>query len=362
MSTRREINKLLLGGFFSLVAQQSWSKAPEADRQSRSTRVGTRTRARMRVRPPRLRTGDAIALLNPGGWVSDEFIERSVRNAEALGLKPRIAKNLRARYGGYAGTPEERIEDLHTMWRDPEVKALWSVRGGSGTSQVLPFIDYAMIARNPKILMGFSDMTAMLNAVTHRSNIVTFHTPSGISTLSDYSKNHLQSVLFDGVSNYTMHTAAANDERAASEPEYRARTLREGIATGELIGGNLAVFSAMIGTPYLPSLAGKLLFLEDVNEAPYRIDRMLTQVRQHAGNAFPAGTLFGVCRKCEATDGEPSLMLSDVLQNHANAQPIPAVAGYSFGHIAHQMTLPIGARATLDTKQQMLTLLDAAVK
>ncbi|MGL5002429.1 MAG: S66 peptidase family protein, partial [Casimicrobium sp.] len=264
-------------------------------------------------------------------------------NADALGLSPRLGKNTYARYGGYAGTVQERVEDFHTMWRDPEIKAIWSVRGGSGTSQVLPLIDYAMIARNPKVLMGFSDMTAMLNAVTHRSNIVTFHTPSGISTLSDYSKNHLQSVLFDGVGGvgereYVMRSAAINDERSLSEPEYRMRTLREGVATGELIGGNLAVFSALVGTPYMPPLAGKLLFLEDINEAPYRIDRMLTQLRHHMGRNVPAATLFGVCRKCEATDGEPSLTLSEVLQDHANAQQTPTVAGYSFGHIAHQMT------------------------
>jgi muramoyltetrapeptide carboxypeptidase len=316
------------------------------------------------TRPPRLREGDAVALLNPGGWVSDEFVERSVRHAEALGLKPRLGKHIRARYGGYAGSIEQRLEDLHAAFLDRDIKAIWTARGGSGTSQILPFVDYAMIARNPKVLLGYSDTTAILNAIAHRSRLVTFHAPNAISTLSDYSKNHLQSLLFEAAGErepYSMRSAFVNDERAATEPEYQVRTHREGVAEGYLLGGNLAVFSAMIGTPFLPSLAGRLLFFEDINEAPYRIDRMLTQVRQHATRNPPAGTLFGVCRKCEATDSEPSLALTQVYDDHVRAQPIPTASGYSFGHIANQMTLPIGVRARLDTAEQTLTLLEAAV-
>jgi muramoyltetrapeptide carboxypeptidase len=325
------------------------------------TRNASRSNALPLVRPPRLRRGDVVALLNPGGVVNDEQIERAVKNAESLGLTPRISPNLRAKRGGYAGTVRERVDDLHSMWRDKDVRALWSVRGGSGTSQVLPFVDYAMLRANPKVLMGFSDMTALLNAVSHRSRTVTFHTPSGISTLSDYSKNHLENVLFEGVSDYVMRSASANDERAATEPEFRVRTLRDGIATGELIGGNLAVFSAMVGTPFLPPFVNTLMFLEDVNEAPYRVDRMLTQLRQHSALAPPAATIFGVFRKCEATDGEPSLKLSEVFDDHAAAQTVPTVSGYSFGHISHQMTLPIGLRARLDTAQNTLSLLSSAV-
>jgi muramoyltetrapeptide carboxypeptidase len=341
-----------------MFTQKTWAKGAVAG-TSKTLRVSTRKR----LRPKRLRIGDAVALIASGGYVTDAMIESSFKNLESLGLKPRLAKNVRAQRGGYAGTPVQRAEDFHEMWNTPEVRALWSIRGGSGTSQILPLIDYTALRRDPKVLIGFSDMTALLNAVTHVADIVTFHGPAAISTFSDYSKSHLQNVLFEGVGDYTMRTAANNDERAANEPEFRARTLREGVAHGELIGGNLAVFSALIGTPYVPiSFSNKLLFLEDVNEAPYRIDRMLTQLRQYLDRRLPSGTLFGVCRRCEATDGEPSLSLSDVLQDHANAQAIPAATGYSFGHIAHQMTLPIGTQARLDTKQQTLTLVDAAVR
>jgi muramoyltetrapeptide carboxypeptidase len=354
---RRRFNLLLVGSISTAVTTADGANASEAQRPKTN-----RTSKRKRLRPKRLRAGDAVALIASGGYVTDAMIETAFRNMESLGLKPRLAKNVRAQRGGYAGTPAQRAEDFHEMWNAQEIRALWSIRGGSGTAQILPLIDYAALRRDPKVLVGFSDMTALLNAVTHVADIVTFHGPAAISTFSDYSKAHLQNVLFEGVANYTMRTAPANDERAVTEPEFVARTLREGVAEGELIGGNLAVFSALIGTPYLPiSFANKLLFLEEINEAPYRIDRMLTQIRQYIGRRSPSATLFGVCRKCEATDGEPSLTLSEVLQDHANAQPIPTVAGYSFGHIAHQMTLPIGVNARLDSRQQTVTLLEAAV-
>ncbi len=355
MGDKRQFLTYSLAGVSAILAQQSWAKSREARPQLISPN------SRM-LRPPRLKKGDAIALINPGGVVSDEHIQSTVKNAESLGLKPRIGTNLRAKRGGYAGTPQQRADDVHSMWRNPEIRALWSVRGGSGTSQTLPLIDYAMLRANPKVLMGYSDMTALLNAVTHLSRMITFHTPSGISTLTDYSRNHLESILFEGAENYVMRSAAANDERAATDPEFRVRTLREGVATGALVGGNLAVFSALVGTPYLPTFANKLLFLEDINEAPYRIDRMLTQLRQHSANAKPAATIFGVFRKCEATDGEPSITLAEAFADHASDHAVPTVSGYSVGHIAHQMVMPIGAVATLNTDAQTLTLHAASVR
>ncbi len=302
-----------------------------------------------------------VALFAPGGVVTDAQIERSVVHLESLGLTVKLSPNLRDRYGGYAGRPQPRAEDMHTLLRDREVKALWSIRGGSGTAQILPFLDYELIRANPKIIIGFSDITALLNAVTKLAGVVTFHGPGAISTFSDYSVNHLQRVLFEGVGHYAMRSASANDERAATEPEFQVKTLRSGVAEGALWGGNLSVFVALVGTPFLPSLADAMLFIEEVNEEPYRIDRLLTQLRQHIGHKLPAATIFGVMRRYAPKDEAPQIALTDVLQDHANAQAIPAVTGYSFGHISHQMTLPIGIRARLDSEAQTLTLLEPAV-
>lgn len=356
MIARRRFLNFSVLALSSSVAQANWALNKIAAQASA-------TASRTFIRPRRLRRGDVVALINPGGVVTEEQIERAVRNADALGLRPRLGKNLRARYGGYAGSPRERVADLHDALSHDEIRAIWSVRGGSGTAQVLPLIDYTRFKSSPKVLMGFSDMTALLNAVHHRTGLITFHTVSGISSLTPYAKHHLEQVLFEGAAPHALLPSLEHEARAATEPEYGIRTQRAGVAEGELVGGNLAVFTSLIGTSYMPSLAGKILFLEDINEAPYRIDRMLTQLVQHMThtNSFPAATLFGICRKCEATDGEASLTLQEVMGDYAATQRGPVVSGYSFGHVAGQMALPIGIRARLDTEARTLTLLETAV-
>jgi muramoyltetrapeptide carboxypeptidase len=362
MWTRRQIITVLSSALTASFAHLAWASSDEARKtiSSPAKRV-SRSKSRALIKPPRLKNGDLVALFAPGGHVTDEQIERGVKNVESLGLRVKLSSKLRERYGGYAGRPQSRADDLHELIRDREVKALWSIRGGSGTAQILPLLDYESIRAHPKIIIGFSDITALVNAVTHLAGVVTFHGPGAISTFSDYSKNHLQSVLFDGVSNYVMRSAQANDERAATEPEYALKTLRAGIAEGPLWGGNLSVFSAMIGTPFLPSFKNAMLFIEEVGEEPYRIDRMLTHLRQHIGDDLPVATLFGVFRRYAPKDDAPTITLPQVIDDHCAAQPIPCVSGYSFGHISHQMTLPIGVRARVDTRDSTLTLMEAAV-
>lgn len=359
MWDRREILKALTS---VLIASNAPISSALTDQSSRSRRTNEKPLCEL-IKPRRLRRGAVIALVNPGGVVSDEQIERAVRNAEALGLVPRVGKNLRARYGGYAGRASERVADLHDALADGDVRALWSVRGGSGTAQVLPLLNLKLFKATPKVLMGFSDMTALINTVHHHTRLVTFHTLSGVSTLTPYAKHQIEQVLFEGAAPHAMLPSLEHEARAATESEYAIRTQRAGVAEGELVGGNLAVFASLVGTAHMPSLSGKLLFLEDINEAPYRIDRMLTQLAQHMThtNTFPAATVFGICRKCEATDGEPSLTLQEVIRDYAMTQRGPVASGYSFGHVAGQMVLPIGALARLDTDARTITVLEPAV-
>jgi muramoyltetrapeptide carboxypeptidase len=311
------------------------------------------------VKPRSLRAGDTVALITPGGFVDNTQIDTAVRNVESLGLKAKLLPNVRAARGNYAGTVKERVDDLHAAFRDPKIAALWAIRGGSGCAQILPALNYELIRNHPKIVLGYSDITALLLALYRRTGLVTFHGPVGISTFSDYSVAHLRAVLFEGRRNFTVGSAADNEAKSADAPEYAPRTLRAGVAEGTLVGGNLAVLSALIGTPYMPSLASALLFLEEIGEAPYRIDRMLTQLRQ--GAARPAGVAFGVFRRCDPDKDERSLTLNETLLDFAQQQRVPGVAGLSFGHIAHQMTLPIGIRARLDSGKKSLTFLDSAV-
>lgn len=322
----------------------------------------TAARPRMIIKPPALKAGATIGLISPGGVVDDALVANSVKNLEALGFKVRIGKNIHAVRGGYAGTIAQRLEDLHAMFADRDVHAIWTARGGSGCTGLLPFIDYALITRHPKILIGYSDITALHLAIHRMTGLVTFHGPVAASSMTDYSLDHALSVLTEPVPEYQMNMSIENDRRAADQPQYRARTLRPGVAEGRLTGGNLSMLCALIGTPFAADIRKHLLFLEDVGEAPYRIDRMLTQLDQSAGLAHAAGAMLGVFERTNRQNEERGLSLDEVIDDHFASLNIPSVYGYSFGHIRHQLTLPIGIRARLDTGAQTLTLLEPAVR
>lgn len=312
------------------------------------------------VKPPRLKPGALVGVVAPSGVLDDAQVERCVRNLEAFGVRVKLAPNVRAAHGGYAGTAAQRVEDLHAMFRDREVDAIWCARGGSGVSAMLPLIDYGLVRRSPKIVVGYSDVTALHLALLRRAGLVSFHGPVATSTFSDYSAAGLRAVLMEPGSRPTFEAAAENLARVL-EPAFMPRTYVEGVATGRLVGGNLSVLSALVGTPYGAAAGPSLLFLEEVSEAPYRIDRMLTQLAQSGLLGSVAGAMLGIFQRCEPADGEPSLSLQEVLASHFDALRRPAGYGYSFGHVAHQMTLPVGVRARLDTRSRTLTLLEPAV-
>jgi muramoyltetrapeptide carboxypeptidase len=325
----------------------------------------TVSRTRSLIKAPRLKPGDLVGLISPGGVVDDALIEKSVKNLEAFGMRVKVSANIRAARGGYAGTVEQRINDLHAMFLDREVKAIWPARGGSGSIQLLPRLDYSMIRNHPKILVGYSDITALLLAIYRHAGLVTFHGPVASSTFSDYSVAHLKAVLMEPQPRHEINMYAQNVENvekaALQEPQFARRVMREGVATGRLLGGNLSVLSAMIGTPFAAELKGALLFLEEIGEAPYRVDRMLTQLSQSGGLKNIAGAMLGVFQKSVATDGEASLTLAEVLDDHFAQLKTPSVYGFSFGHVAQQFTIPIGVSARLDTANATLTLLESAV-
>jgi muramoyltetrapeptide carboxypeptidase len=262
--------------------------------------------------------------------------------------------------GNYAGSVEQRIADLHRMFLDPEVKAIWCIRGGSGAISLLRYIDYALIRHHPKILLGYSDITALHLAILKQTGLVTFHGPVAVSTPNAYSNRHMLAVLTDPQPSYTIAMSPENAAHAHEAPAYAVRTVHGGVATGPLIGGNLSLVSALAGTPYAADFRGGLLFLEEVNEEPYRIDRWMTQLDLSIGFDRAAGVMIGICDKCEP-EGGPGLSLEQALATHLAPLTVPAVSGYSFGHIRHQFTLPMGVRARLDTAAQTVTLLEPAV-
>lgn len=313
------------------------------------------------IKPPRLSQGDVVGLIAPSGRIDDAAIDKSVKHVESLGFKARLGLYLREVQGNYAGSVEQRLADLHRMFLDPDVKAIWCVRGGSGAISLLRHIDYDLIRAHPKILLGYSDITALHLAIRRMTGLVTFHGPVAMSNPSDYTHAHMLAVLTDPKPTYTIPMSPENAAHAREAPAYAIRTVHGGTATGPLVGGNLSLVSALAGTPYAADFRDGILFLEEVNEEPYRIDRWMTQLDLAVGFDKAAAVMVGICEHCEPAAGDIALTLDQTLDIHLQPLRAPAVSGYSFGHIRHQFTLPVGVRATLDTTRRTLTLLEPAV-
>jgi muramoyltetrapeptide carboxypeptidase len=320
------------------------------------------------VKPPRLERKQTVGLVAPSGFVSPNSIARYVKNLESLGLTVKLSKNLTARWGGYGGTIQERVEDLHAMFLDKSVSAIWAARGGSGVASLLPSIDFNLIRNNPKILVGYSDISALHLAIYHCAGLVTFHGPVAGSLFSEFTTQYLKSVLMDVQQETVLLLSTEHLAMANEQSHFQRRTLVDGIAQGELWGGNLSIVASLLGSEFLGQnpkqlLANKLLFLEDVGEAPYRLDRLLHQLSQSQAAGFKAvaGVMLGVYSRIKPPDDDPTLTMHEVFDHHFKRINRPAVYGYSFGHVPHQWTLPIGIQARLDTKEQTLTLLEPAV-
>lgn len=311
-------------------------------------------------KPKRLQKGAAVALIAPGSPAPEKKIQQAFDNLTALGFRVKPGKNLRARHGHLAGRDAERLADLHAAFADPETAAVWCMRGGYGCTRLLPYLDYALIQRHPKLLVGYSDITALHLAIHAKTGLVTFHGPVAAADWPENTVQHFRDLAMTGQPRYLIAapTAAATPP---PEPEELPYVITTGQAAGTLTGGNLSLLAAMAGTPYEPSFRGKIVFIEDVEEQPYSVDRMLTQLLQATDLAEAAGIALGVFADCVPKPNTPSLTLRQTLQECLGHLGMPVLYGLPFGHVPHQVTLPYGISAELDTKKQTLTLLEAAV-
>lgn len=240
------------------------------------------------------------------------------------------------------------------------MRGIWCIRGGDGAPRILPEVDFELIRKNPKVFVGYSDITALHVAIHQRCGLVTFHGPVGISRFSDYTKNHVLNVLTKPTAPYKIALSEAN--KANPSPLFKTVVVTPGKARGRLIGGNLSLLSALAGTPWaLENLKGKILFIEDVEEQPYRVDRMLTQLRQSADLRSLAGVALGVFEDCVPKETKPSPPLIEFIKDRLGDLGIPVIYGLSFGHIRDQFTLPVGIEAELDTEAATMTLIETAV-
>lgn len=310
------------------------------------------------IKPARIKPGATISLIAPASPPAPEKFEKTFENLELLGFKMKLGASVYAKNGHLAGSDAERLADLHQAFSDPETDAIWCVRGGYGCTRLLDAVDYDLIRRHPKPFIGYSDVTALHLAIHGKTGLVTFHGPVGASDFPEDTLHYFRSTLMEPEA--PLLIAAPKPEAVLDGEAFMPFVIHPGIAKGVLTGGNLALLSAMTGTAFLPSFKNKLVFIEDIGEQPYRIDRMLTQLLMGTDLKQAAGIVLGVFNDCQPKS-DASLSLRETLQDRLGGLGIPVQYGIPFGHITHMATLPYGILAELDTNTQTLRLLEKAV-
>lgn len=310
------------------------------------------------VKPQRLKQKDLIGIISPASS-PDEYlrVENGVKYLESLGYRVKIGKNVGKNHGYLAGTDEERIEDLHSMFKDKNVKAIFTVRGGYGAFRLLDKIDYRVIKNNPKIFVGYSEITALQMAFFEKAGLITFAGPMvGVD-------------FYDEVSPYTtekfwaMITSNQKIGKLSFPEEQKMPFLNKGNASGRVVGGNLAVFAALLGTEYFPNMTGKILMIEDIGELPYRIDRMLNQLRLAGAFKKVKGIILGRFVDCNEHDAsKKTLTLGEVIQHYIGSIKAPAIYTFPHGHIKDLITVPFGIKVNLNATKGVVEFAEAAVK
>ncbi|WP_162341996.1 S66 peptidase family protein [Cyclobacterium salsum] len=304
--------------------------------------------------PHRLRTGDRVGLISPSAATGDIMEFTFAREAlEALGLQVQEGKYLNSRRGHLAGTDAERAADLNEMFGNEAIKAIVCIRGGSGAARILPLINYQVIKNNPKPILGYSDITALHNAIHAQTGLVTFHGPNGSGSWNPFNADQFRTVFF-GEQNKITYQNEQEDTDDLVIKKNRIRTIYPGKASGEFVGGNLTVLTALAGSPYLPDFKDKILFLEDIGEEPYRIDRMMSTLMLMGVFNEIKGFVFGQCTDCDPSGGYGNLTIDQILDDYLLHLKIPAYRGAMIGHVPKQFLLPFGAKMTMDAETGIL--------
>ncbi|HEY4319979.1 MAG TPA: LD-carboxypeptidase [Gemmatimonadales bacterium] len=314
------------------------------------------------ILPLRLRAGARVALLAPSGpLVEHDHLRRGVELCVALGYQPVLMPSAGRVHGYLAGTDDERLTDLNMALTDPDLDAAWCLRGGNGMNRIVDQVDFAGFARAPRPVIGYSDITALLLALTTTTGVVTFHGPMARAAMPRFSRQHFERMLTEPEPAGRLDQLPPRGDTLVPE-RGRIVTVVPGRATGHLFGGNLTLLQALIGTPYFPDLSGAILFLEDVGEDLYRIDRMLGHLRMAGVLAGVAGVAIGHFSGMRHATPEGALRLDDVLRHYFEPDGIPTARGFPIGHVTEQWTVPIGIRATLDATVGTVDVLEPAVR
>lgn len=283
------------------------------------------------IRPPRLEPGDTIGIVAPASPFDADLFDGGIKTLESMGYRIHIPDGLFKRVGYLAGCDAHRADLIHRLISDQSIKALVCARGGYGSMRLLPLLDFSLIQNNPKIFIGLSDISAMLTAIYSKTGLVTFHGPM-VTTLSNASQKTREA----------LKAAISPDQPHELEME-NGITIRSGSASGRVCGGNLTTLNHLLGTPFAPDFKGHLLFLEDRGEKPYRLDRMLVQMKQADCFRHLSGLILGDFINC----GSKQEILQIFTEAFGDAS-IPIIAGCEAGHGKQNLTIPFGLEATLD--------------
>lgn len=311
--------------------------------------AGFRSHSKSLSRPKRLLKGDLVGLIAPAGIIyeEEEFVRMRQELAD-LGLRTVFGEHVKKRDGYLAGTDKERASDMNSMFVNPEIDGIMAVRGGWGCARILPHLDFKAISQKPKVYCGFSDNTTLHHAFMTLCGLRTFHGPNGNSEWTDLTKQNFESVVMKG----ELSTFKSNSQ---------VETLVSGKAKGKLVGGNLSILTTTLGTPYQADFSNTILFIEDIGEDTYKIDRMLSHLEQAGVLSKMNGFVFGKCTDCSA-GSSPTFSLLEVLRHHIEPHQVPAIYNVDIGHEPDNFTMPIGCSAELDADNGVITLCEPAVE
>lgn len=300
----------------------------------------------------RLKKGDTIGLISPAGPENPDKIKESIKFLKSLGFNIKEGKHIYDKLGYLAGNDEDRAEDFINMFLDSNVDMILCVRGGYGTMRILPLIDFNIVNLNPKIFAGFSDITTFLNNIALKCNLVTFHSPMCNSNFLDkYTLKSFLDTLMVGYNPFTIKNPEGISMQGFSETS----------PIGQLIGGNLSLICSTIGTPFEIDTKDKILFIEEVGEEPYKIDRMLTHLLLCGKLQSCSGIILGQFTKCELPHYERSLTLEQVIKDRILSLNKPTLVNLQSGHSYPKITLPIGAKVKMDCKNKIIQVLEPVV-
>jgi muramoyltetrapeptide carboxypeptidase len=310
----------------------------------------------------RLRPGDTIGLVSPANATFErEPMQIAIESIQALGFKVKVGTHARARYGHFAGTDEQRAADINAMFADDDVAGIIAVTGGSGCNRIVDKLDYGLIRSKPKFFGGFSDLTTLVNAIQRQSGLVTFHCPVAESEWNDFSVTYFKTVVMQGQMPVLRNPTGERGDNLVQTQD-RVTTLTSGKARGKLVGGNLSVLASLAGSVYMPDFQGALLFLEEINEYIYRVDRLLSTLRLCGALDKVAGIVLGKFTKCEPGEGRHgTLTLDEVFDDYFLPLKVPVYRGAMIGHIKRKFTIPVGLEAEMDADAGTLQFLRPAV-